>query len=311
MAHRSLYLFSVIAAALVLPVSALRAQAGANVEMQLAVTFSDAPGADGKLFSGKEQTERLLEALKKGNIKEAAFYINPSKLSEPGAMDRVKAYAAGGHKLGLYVPVAPSSPEFIAEFKKGHEVVSKLPNFFASVRYPVAKDPKQDVVPGEAMSALSAAGYTVGYYTVSGGDARMNQMLQRAIEERKPINWDYLRDVFLRLHVESMQFYDQLGNVVTNNRIANHVLILHENDLVARYMLGLIVQARRMGSDFVTVSEAFKDPVAQMMPKQSPQARTIGLALDRQGARALYPERGTDEGMDKMVEFFNAFTGKR
>jgi hypothetical protein len=311
MAHRSLFLLSVLTAALSLPVPSAQAQAGANVNMQLALTFSDAPGVDGKLFSGEEQTKRILDALKTGTIPEAAFYINPTKLSQPGAMERVKAYAAAGHKLGLFVPVAPSSPEFVAEFKKGHEVVSKLPNFFPSVRYPVAKDPKQDIVPAEVQSALSAAGYTIGYYTVSGGDARMNGMLQRAIEEKKPINWDYMRDVFLRLHVESMQFYDQLGGVVTNNRMENHVLLLHENDLVAKHLLGLIVQIRRMGSDTLTVTEAYKDPVAQMMPKQSPQARTIGLALDRQGSRALYPERGTDEGMDKMVEFFNAFTGKK
>lgn len=301
-----------LAAALVLPTSLVRAQAGANVNMRLAFSFSDAPGADGKVFSGKEQTERLLEALKTGHVDEAAFYINPASLQQPGGMERVKAYAAAGHKIGLFVPVSPSAGgEFIAELKKGHEVVSKLPNFFPSLRYPEAKDPKQDVVPPDVQSAIAAAGYTIGYYTATARDDRMNGMLQRAVEEKKPINWDYLRDVYLRLHVEALQFYDNLGDVVTNNRIDSHILVLHENDLTSRYMLGLIVQCRRMGVTIIPITEALKDPVAKMMPKQSPQARTVGLALDRQGNRALLPERATDEGMDKMVEFFNAFTGKK
>src|ERR1041384_1547695 len=93
-----------LAAALALPSSVVRAQAGANVTMRLAFSFSHAPGPDGKVFSGKEQTERVLEALKKGTVTEAAFYINPASLQQPGGMERVKAYAAAGHKIGLFVP---------------------------------------------------------------------------------------------------------------------------------------------------------------------------------------------------------------
>jgi peptidoglycan-N-acetylglucosamine deacetylase len=312
MAYRPLLTVVALIAALALPTSSVQAQAGANLDARLAFTFSDVPSPDGKLFSGKEQTERLLEALKKGHITEAAFYINPASLAQPGGMERVKAYADAGHKIGLFVPVAPSTgADFIAEFKKGHEVVSKLPKFFPSVRYPEPKDPKQDVIPAEVQSALAAAGYTVGYYTASASDARMNQLVQRAIEEKKPINWDYVRDVYLRLHVESLQFYDQMANVVSNNRADSHILLLHENDLTARFMLQLIVQCRRMGVKTITVTEALKDPVAQMIPKQSVQARLVGLALERQGSRALTPERATDEGMDRMFEFFNAFTGKK
>jgi hypothetical protein len=312
MAHRHTFLFCALIAALLLPAQAMRAQAGANVDMRLAFSFSDVPSPGGKLYSGKEQTQRLLEDLKKGNIHEAAFYVNPASLLQGDGMERVKAYAAAGHRIGLFVPVSPATgAEFIEQFKKGHEAVSKLPNFFPSVRYPEAKDPKQDIIPADVQAALTAAGYTIGYYTVSAGDARMNGMLQRAIEEKKPINWDYMRDVYLRLHVESLQFYDQLTDVVSNNRAKSHILLLHENDLTAKHMLGLIVQCRRMGIETIKVSEALKDPLADIMPKQSPQARPVGLALDRQGARATVPERATDEGMDKMVEFFNVFNGKK
>lgn len=312
MHHRTALLCSVLLAALTLPVTLARAQAGANVNLKLAFTFSDVPAADGKLYSGKERTEMLIAALKKGSITEAAFYVNGTQLSQPGAMERVQAYAAAGHRLGLYVPVSPSAgAEFIQAFKQGHAAVSKLPNFFPSVRYPEPKDPKQDVIPAEVQSALTEAGYTIGYFTVSASDARMNGILTRGLEEKKPTNWNYLRDLYLRLHVESFMFFDQLGNAVTNNREEAHILLLHENDLVAKHMLDLIVQCRRMGMETVTISAALKDPVAQMIPKQSPQNRLAGLALDRQGARALVPDRATDEGMDKMVEFFNVFNGKK
>ena len=311
MTHRPLPLLAFLIAAVMCPTPTVRAQAGANVNIRLAFTFSDSPSADGRLLSGKEHTEQVLAALKTGHITEAAFYINPNTLAQPGGMERVKAYADAGHRIGLYVPVSPAAPNFIAEFRKGHEVISKLPNFFPSLRYPVPQEPKQDVIPAEVQSALNGAGYTIGYYTASAFDARMNQLLQNAITEKKPINWNYLRDVYLRLHVESLQFYEQLGGVVSNNRLQSHILLLHENDLSARFMLGLIVQCRRMGVETITVTEALKDPVAQMMPKQSVQARTVGLALDRQGSRALTPERATDEGMDRMFEFFNAFTGKK
>jgi len=311
MTHRPLPLLAFLIAAVICPTPAVRAQAGANVNMRLAFTFSDSPSPAGMLLSGKEHTEQILAALKTGHITEAAFYINPNTLAQTGGIERVKAYADAGHRIGLYVPVSPSAPNFIAEFTKGNDVISKLPNFFPSLRYPVPKDPKQDVIPAEVQTALTRAGYTIGYYTASAFDARMNQLLQNAITEKKPINWNYLRDVYLRLHVESLLFYEQLGGVVTNNRLQSHVLLLHENDLSARFMLGLIAQCRRMGVETITVTEALKDPVAQMMPKQSVQARTVGLALDRQGSRALTPERATDEGMDRMFEFFNAFTGRK
>jgi hypothetical protein len=312
MASRFLVLSCALTTALLLPAPAVRAQAAANVEIRLAFTFSDAPGPDGKIFSGKETTQRLLEALKTGRITEAAFYINAVTLAQPDGMERAKAYAAAGHRIGLYVPVSPTAgADFIAAFKQGHQVVSKLPNFFPSVRYPIPKDPRQDVIPVEVLSALTGAGYTIGYYTANASDVRMNQLLQQAIEEKKPINWDYLRDVYLRLHVEALEFYEQMASVVSNNRAGSHILLMHENDLSARFMLLFIVQCRRMGVETITVTEALNDPVAQMMPKQSLQARIVGLALDRQGTRALIPERATDEGMDRMFEFFNAFTGKK
>lgn len=312
MLHRPLFLVCALISALALPVPTALAQAGGNVDMKLAFSFSDVPTADGKLYSGKERTDMIIAALKKGHIDEAAFYVNATRLSQPGATERVQAYAAAGHRLGLYVPVAPSEgAAFIQAFKDGHAAVSKLPNFFPSVRYPEPKDPKQDVIPAEVQAALTQAGCTIGYHTVSASDARMNEILARCIEEKKPTNWSYLRDVYLRLHHESFTFFKQLGDTVTNNRAEAHILLLHENDLVAKHMLELIVQCRRMGIETLNVSTALKDPVAQMMPKQSPQARLAGLALERQGARALVPERATDEGMDKMVEFFNVFNGKK
>jgi hypothetical protein len=309
---RPLFLACALIGASFLPAPSAHAQAGANVDMKLAFSFSDVPAPDGKLYSGKERTEMILAALKKGHIDEAAFYVNATRLSQPGATERIQAVAAAGHRIGLYVPVAPTEgAAFIKAFQEGHAVVSKLPNFFPSVRYPEPKDPKQDVIPAEVQDALKQAGYTIGYYTVSASDARMNDILARSLDEKKPTNWNYLRDVYLRLHLESFLFFKQLGDAVTNNRQETHVLLLHGNDLVAKHMLELIVQCRRMGIDTIKVSEAYKDPVAQMIPKQSPQNRLAGLALDRQGARALVPERATDEGMDKMVEFFNVFNGKK
>ena len=67
-----------------------------------AITFDDVPRQPGAFLSQEERTKRLIAGLRRGGVRQAAFFVNPGFLANPeraGGEERIARYVRAGHVL--------------------------------------------------------------------------------------------------------------------------------------------------------------------------------------------------------------------
>jgi peptidoglycan/xylan/chitin deacetylase (PgdA/CDA1 family) len=65
---------------------------------EIALTFDDAPTADGAYYTGIERTQTLIEKLKDMNVPQVAFFCVSSRVDSAG-MARLRKYTEAGHLI--------------------------------------------------------------------------------------------------------------------------------------------------------------------------------------------------------------------
>jgi len=114
--------------------------------------------------------------------------------------------------------------------------------------------------------ALAERGYMNGYVTVDNYDRYLDRLWQTALREKKKIDYDKLRQIYLEHLWKSIAFYDQMARQAIG-RSPKHVLLLHENDLAALYVDELVALLREKGWKIISPTEAYTDPIATNVPE--------------------------------------------
>ena len=85
---------------------------------------------------------------------------------------------------------------------------------------------------------------------------------QKAIKNNGDIDFDKMRDFYVQVLIESIEFYDQLA-IKHLDRSPKHVLLLHEMDISALFIGDLIDELRCKDWKIITVEQAYTDDIAQ------------------------------------------------
>lgn len=124
--------------------------------------------------------------------------------------------------------------------------------------------------------------YLSAYVTVDNYDWYMDRLFQEAVAAGRKINLDRLRDAYVDLITDSVEFYDKVAQEQLG-RSPHHVLLLHENDLAALFIADLVDRLRNRGWEIISPEEAFTDPIAAVEPAtlRLGQGRIIAMAIDK------------------------------
>jgi len=258
-----------------------------SAEKRIAVTFDDVPRGPGAFLPLEERTERLLAALKDARVKQAAFFVNPGRLTNletAGGEARISAYAKAGHVLANHSfshPRLTATPaaDYLADIDKAEAWLKDRPSRRPWFRFPFLDEGGRDKAKRDAVRAgLEARGLQNGYVTVDASDWNLEQLASSARKDGKQIDMAALRDLYVESHLEAAEFYDGLARR-TLGRSPAHVLLLHENDLAALFVPDLVAALRRAGWQIVTADEAFQDPIAAATPDVPSAQGTLIEAL--------------------------------
>lgn len=255
----------------------------ANASGRIALTFDDAPRPDGHYFKGTKRTRVLIEVLKKARISRTIFFCNTVRFDKSGK-DRIRKYADAGHLIANHTHSHPDlhqvgSKVFIEEIERAHPILEVFKNFTPLFRFPFLREGKTKEERDEVRRALGSLGYQNGYVTVDNYDWYMDRIFQATLETGKRVNLKALRKTYISILWEGIQFYDKLA-IRTLGRSPNHVLLLHENDLAALFVVDLVEFLRAQGWEIISVVEAYKDPISVVEPDTLilGQGRVMGIA---------------------------------
>ena len=116
----------------------------ALAEKRIAFSFDDVPRHAGASFTPEARTTALIEALRKGGVRQAGFFVTTGNLDKPfgvGGEARIAAYAAAGHVIANHSadhPLLSRTPvaDYVAGVDRAEAWLAGRPGHRPWFRYP-------------------------------------------------------------------------------------------------------------------------------------------------------------------------------
>lgn len=238
---------------------------------EIAITFDDSPRVALGYFDGPTRANKLIKALKQHGVKQVAFFSVSKKLDEEGEK-RLTAYSDAGHIIANHTHSHPdinklSFEQYKNDFLTADSLLSPYKNFQKWFRFPYLRE-GDTIEKRDGMRALlQEKGYINAYITLNNYDWYIESLFQKAVKDKVEIDFDALRQFYVDVLMESIQYYEQMA-VTHLGRSPKQVLLLHEMDVSALFIGDLVDELRKQGWSIITPEQAYSDPVADYKTKQ-------------------------------------------
>lgn len=255
------------------------AAAPAQARKRIAFSFDDIPRNAGGFMTVEERTTRLIAALRRSGIRQAAFFINPGNLAQPwgaGGEARIAAYVRAGHVIANHSFSHPSLSEigaaaYLADIDRATAWLQGRPGYRPWFRYPYLDEgtrrSRPDLATRDAVRAgLAERGLLNGYVTVDSYDWYLDNIVNQARAAGRTLDMAALRALYVRIIVETAEFQDRLARETLGRRPVQ-VMLMHETDLQAMFLPDAVRALRARGWRIATMDEAYADPVARIVPE--------------------------------------------
>jgi peptidoglycan-N-acetylglucosamine deacetylase len=248
--------------------------APAHAAKRVALSFDDIPRSPGAFLSQEQRAQKIIDALKKTGVKQAVFFLNPGNLDEPeraGGEGRIDAYVAAGHVIANHSANHPhlskvTAEEYLADIDAAESWLKGRKGYRPWFRFPYLAEGGRDKEKRDAVRAgLKARGLTNGYVTADGYDWYLEALTIEAKAANKSMDMERLKQLYIATQMNGLEYHDQLARDTTGRSPA-HMLLLHETDLAALFLPDLIAEMKKRGWTIITADQAYKDPIAKVMP---------------------------------------------
>lgn len=248
--------------------------APAAAAKRIALSFDDVPRTPGAFMTPQERTTRLIAALRRARVRQAAFFVNPQRLEQPygqGGEARIAAYVAAGHVIANHSFSHPSlsriGPDaYIADIDRAAAWLHGRRGYRPWYRYPFLDEGARNIAwRDQVRAALAQRGLRNGYITVDSYDWFLDDLANRARQAGLTMDMDALRDLYVQIVVQAADFEEATARA-TLGRSPIHVALMHETDLEAMFLTDAVAALRSDGWEIATIDEAYRDPIAAREP---------------------------------------------
>ena len=249
------------------------APAAAQDAKRIAISFDDVPRQPGGFMTPDQRAIALIAGLHEAGVEQAGFFVTTGNLDAnfgKGGEARIRAYAAAGHVIGNHSHSHGwlwnrDIAAYIADLDKAEAWLTDKPGKRPWYRFPYL-DEGRDVTRRDALrAALAERGLFNAYVTVDNFDWAVDDLARKAVESGAEVDLAALGELFVETIVDTAEFNDRNARE-TLGRSPAHVLLLHETDLAALFIVDLIEGLRAAGWTIVTMDEAYSDPIAAVEP---------------------------------------------
>jgi len=254
-------------------VAAVGMAPAAAQDKRIALSFDDIPRFPGAFMTPDERTVTLIEALKEAGVEQAAFFVTTGNLDEDYGRNgeaRIRAYVEAGHVIANHSRSHSHLSDttvagYVADLDQAEAWLDGRPGQRRWYRFPYL-DEGHDVERRDAVrDALRQRGLSNGYVTVDNYDWAIDDLVRKALADKREIDLRALGDFYAETAVEAADFYDRIARE-TLGRSPAHVFLLHETDLNALFIVDVVAALQADGWQIITIDEAYRDPIAQTEP---------------------------------------------
>ncbi|PIR23397.1 MAG: hypothetical protein COV44_03085 [Deltaproteobacteria bacterium CG11_big_fil_rev_8_21_14_0_20_45_16] len=276
---------------------------------EVAISIDDAPHDHSPTMLRPDRLSKIIHGLQKSGVEEAIFFVVGERIDNAGRKDLIR-YAKAGHLISNHTfshrhPDKMGAKAYIQDIQKNDEIIRHLPNFVPLFRYPFLDQGKSSETRHQIKKALDKLNYKIGYVSIDTADWDLNEQYESAITTGKKGNLDQLRDVYISILWEASQFYEKRAQGLVG-RPVKHVLLLHENALLALFLNDLINHYKKNGWKIIRASDAFNDPIYSRMPEVDKDSSDS--ILNQLAREKVFPEPYSSlaEKHDEVTKRFQA-----
>ena len=288
---------------------------------RIALSFDDIPRHAGGFMTPDQRTIALIAGLHEAGVEQAAFFVTTGNLDDDygrGGEARIRAYVAAGHVIGNHSHSHDwlwngDAAAYIADLDKAEAWLADKPGKRPWYRFPYLDEGRDPVRRDALRAALRERGLLNGYVTVDNFDWAIDDLARKAVEAGTEIDRAALGKLYVETIVQTADFNDRIARE-TLGRSPAHVLLLHETDLNALFIVDLVAGLRAAGWTIVTMDEAYRDPIARMEPETLYLGGGRVAALANVAGRApetLVHERTDEAELARLFEERVVVEGKR
>ena len=288
------------------------APAAAEEAKRIAISFDDVPRHPGGFMTPDERTAALIAGLKKAGVEQAGFFVTTGNLDQDygaGGEARIGVYAAAGHVIGNHSHShlwlhRSGIDEYVADLDKAEAWLAGKPGHRPWYRFPYLDEGRDPVRRDALRAALKERGLLNAYVTVDNFDWAIDDLARGAVEAGRTIDREALGKLYVETIVDTAEFNDRNARE-TLGRSPAHVLLLHETDLNALFIVDLVAGLRAAGWAVITMDEAYADPIARMEPDTlylgGGRVAALANVAGREPASLVHPR--TDEAdLERLLE---------
>jgi peptidoglycan/xylan/chitin deacetylase (PgdA/CDA1 family) len=290
----------------------------AQAQKRIAFSFDDVPRRPGGFMTVEARTTRLLTALRRSGIRQAAFFINPGHLAEPfgaGGERRIARYVRAGHVIANHSYSHPSLSEigavaYLADLDRASRWLHGRRGYRPWFRYPYLDEGTRSSVPDFAVrdavrAGLASRGLLNGYVTIDSYDWYLDWLASEALRAGHRLDMHALCDLYVQIVVDVAEWQDRIAREAFGRQPV-HVVLMHETDLEALFLPDAVRALRARGWRIATMDEAYRDPIARVAPETrylgGGRVDAIAAAAGRPPAELIPPLNEEAE----ILRLFNA-----
>lgn len=258
--------------------------AGAAGAQQVALTFDD--GLDPVAQPEAAQwNAAILRHLRQAGV-EPMLFPSLARIGGEAGLPLVREWSDAGYPVGNHTAShrslsshRMSLQEFIADVERAHKALAPLPTFAPMLRFPFLKEGDTAAKRDGFRAWMHEHGYRPAPVSIDASDWYYDQVLRKITAD--PAKVRQLRRAYVQHLLDRATHYDRLARRVLG-RSPKHVLLLHTNQINARWLPDVITALRAKGWHFVSARSAFEDPLYRAQPDVLPAGESIVWALARQ-----------------------------
>lgn len=230
---------------------------------EIVLAFDDTLARSTSL-DGTARTKMLINNMARADVKQAMFLVK-SKTVTANTIDRMMYYDAtgqlivnAGHNYSLLL--RPKSYGYPIDIMKANSALEPYANYHKHITYPYLDGGGDPELLQQLQHYLAEHYYFPIYVTTQVHDEYMNELYQARIESGRTVDIRTLEKAYVKMIMDEVLAYDASAHL-TLGVSPRQVLLLHENDLAAYCIIGVIDALNEKGFRVISPEKVFTDPV--------------------------------------------------
>jgi hypothetical protein len=242
----------------------LSASVGVAAAQEIAFAFDKTLSRSSSL-DGMARAKMLVHNLARVNVSQAMFLIHTKDITDK-TVERLMFYDDAGQLLvnagasySLYMRA--ESYRYAVDILTANAALAPYLNYRQHIYFPYLYEGGDAEMLAQVQNFLSERGYRQTYTTYHAHDDYMDQLYQARIANNKYVDINRLQKAYVKMLLNDIMAYDAKAQLLLGYS-PRQVILLHENDLAAYCIVGLVDALNAKGFKIISPEKIFSDPVA-------------------------------------------------